>query len=248
MAANESKKDYGRLIKVLQIVTGVILIALMIVCLILKKKYNISLKNVEGLSQMIGDNLVRAAAIIIGVSVIKSFALVFPPAVVFAVCGYIMPNAAVALVINEIGLILSLFIPYFLGRFTGADMVDSLSKRFKAVNKINDFAGANERTLTFIIKFSGMIPGDLSSLLFGAMNISLGNYLTGSILGMTPLVIVYTFFGIALRSAGQKPWLLALPVVTIVVFTLIAGFIAKKTATKGKEETAPEKDAEESSD
>lgn len=232
MSEAGGKKDYGKLIKVMQAVTGVILLALMVLCLILKKKYDISLKNVDGLSEMIGSNLVRAALIIIGVSVLKSFALVFPPAVVFAVCGYIMPHWGVALVINEIGMILSLFIPYFLGRFTGADMVDSLAKRFKPVNKINDYAGANERTLAFIIKFSGVIPGDLSSLLFGAMKLSLGNYAVGAALGMTPLVVVYTFFGVALHHAKEMPWLMAIPVATVVLFTLIGSFVAKKTASK----------------
>ena len=83
-----------------------------------------------------------------------------------------MPNYWIALVINIISVFLSLSIPYFLGRFTGASMVDTLKGKFKAIKKLDDFAGANEMQMTFAVKLSGLLPGDLSSLLFGAMGIS----------------------------------------------------------------------------
>lgn len=169
------KKDYGKLIKVLQIVAGVLIMAMVVVGIVLIRKYNISLKNIDNLSQMLKGGTLTVAMIIILFSVIKSFALVFPPAVVFAVCGYTLPNFWVAVLVNIIGVLLSSSIPYFLGRFTGAGMVSTLSKKFKAVKKIDDFAGANEMEMTFAVKLSGLLPGDLSSLLFGAMNISFKN-------------------------------------------------------------------------
>ena len=56
----------------------------------------------------------------------------------------------------------------------------------------------------------------------------------GANLGMLPLVIVYTFFGCTLKSVGEKPWVVAIPVVVIIVFVLVASFITKKLIEKTK--------------
>ena len=229
-----AEKNYEKLVKVLQIAAGIFMVAMVVLCVILIQKYDIKVSNIPELSEKIKGGALAIGFGIILFSVVKSFALVFPPAVIFAVCGYLMPNYWIALIINLVSVFLSLSIPYFLGKFTGASMAETLKKRFKAIKKLDDFAGANETTMTFAVKLSGLLPGDLSSLLFGAMGISYKNYMIGSNLGMLPLAIVYTLFGCTLRSVGEKPWLAAVPVVVIVVFVLIAGLITKRLIAKTK--------------
>ncbi|MBR6618785.1 MAG: VTT domain-containing protein [Clostridia bacterium] len=229
-----AEKNYGKLVKALQIGAGVFMVAMVILCLVLTKKYDIKLANIPELSEKITGGVATIAFGVILFSVVKSFALVFPPSVIFAICGYLMPNYFLALIINIVSVFLSLSIPYFLGRFTGASMVDTLKGKFKAIKKMDDFAGANETEMTFAVKLSGILPGDLSSLLFGAMGISYKNYMIGANLGMLPLAIVYTLFGTALKSIGEKPWLAAIPVVVIIVFVLIASLITKRLIAKTK--------------
>ena len=236
--ASEAKKDYSKLVKAMQIVTGILLVAFVIIGIYLINKYNIKVSNIKNLSQMIKGGALMVSLIIIGVSVVKSFALVFPPAVIFSICGYMLPNLPLAIGVNMISVILSLSIPYFLGKFTGAGMVDTLSKKFKAIKKIDDFAGTNEFKLTAVFKFAGILPGDLSSLLFGAMNISYKNYMAGSTVGNIPLVVAYSLFGFVLKNVGEKPWVVAIPVVIIVVFLLIASVITKKMISDSKKATA----------
>lgn len=229
-----AEKSYGKLVKALQIAAGIFMIAMVILCIVLTQKYSIKVSNIPEISKSLTGGTLALAIGIIVFSVVKSFALVFPPAVIFSVCGYIMPNFRVALLVNLISVFLSLFVPYFLGRFTGAGMVETLKGKFKAIKKIDDFTGANETEMTFAIKLSGIMPGDLSSLLFGAMGISFKNYTLGANLGNLPLVIVYTFFGITLRNVGEQPWVAAIPVAVIIVFMLIASLITKNLIKKTK--------------
>ena len=227
-------KNYGKLIKVLQVVSGIFMLAMVVLCIFLIQKYDIKVTNIPALSEKIqGGTAVLAFGFII-FSVVKSFALIFPPAVVFSICAYMIPNFGLALIINIVSVFLSLSIPYFLGKFTGSGMADTLKSKFKAIKKLDDFAGANEVEMTFAVKLSGVLPGDLSSLLFGAMGISYKKYMIGSNLGTLPLVIVYTFFGSALRSVDERPWIAAIPVVVIIVFVLIASLITKKLIAKTK--------------
>ena len=228
------EKNYDKLIKALQIGAGVLMLAMVVLCIVLIQKYNIKVSNIPQLSQMITGGTATIALVVILFSVVKSFALVFPPAVVFSICGYMMPSYFLALVINLVSVFLSLAIPYFLGKFTGAGMVDTLKGKFKAIKKLDDFAGANETQTVFVVKLSGLLPGDLSSLSFGAMKTSFKSFLIGANLGMLPLAIVYTGFGTALRSIGEKPWLAAVPVVAIVVFVIISGIITKRMIAKNK--------------
>ena len=227
-------RNYSKFIKILQILSGILMVAMVIACLIFTNKYNIKVTNIPELSSMIQGGTLAIATGIILFSVVKSFALVFPPAVVMSICGYMMPNFFIAVAVNIISVFLSLSIPYFLGKFTGAGMVDTLKSKFKAVKKIDDFAGANETQMTFVIKMSGLLPGDLSSLLFGAMNISYKKYMIGANLGNLPLIIVYTSFGVALKNIGEKPWLAMIPVAAIIFFVIISGFITKKMIADNK--------------
>lgn len=237
---NEEKKDYGTLVRVLQIATGVLLLVFVAIGIYLIRKYNIKVSNIKNLSTMIEGGVLTVSLVIIGVSVVKSFALIFPPAVIMSICGYMLPNFFLALGVNIVSVFLSLSIPYFLGKFTGAGMVDTLSRKFKAIKKIDDFAGTNEVKLTAVFKFAGLLPGDLSSLLFGAMNISYKNYMIGSNLGNLPLVIAYTLFGYVLKNVGEAPWVVAIPVVIIVVFLLIASLITKKMIADNKKKQSEE--------
>ena len=231
-----AKSNHDKLIKILQILAGVFMLAMIVVCVILMNKYDIKVTKIPQLAEQIeGGTLVIATGIII-FSIVKSFALIFPPAVVFSICGYLMPNYWIGLIVNIISILLSSFVPYFLGRFTGAGIVDSLKNRFKAVKKLDDFKGANETEMTFAIKLSGIIPGDLSSLLFGAINISFKKYMIGGNLGMIPLAVVYTFFGLALKNVGEKPWVVAIPVAVIVVFVIFASLMTKRLITKTKKQ------------
>lgn len=227
-------KNFSKFIKLLQIASGVLMVGMVILCIVLMNKYNIKVTNIPQLAEMIQGGTFVIAVGIIAFSVIKSFALVFPPAVVFSICGYLMPNYFLGVIVNMISVFLSLSIPWFLGKFTGSGMVDTLKSKFKAVKKIDDFAGANETQMTFVVKLSGLLPGDLSSLLFGAMNVSYKNYMIGANLGNLPLVLVYTGFGVALRSVGEMPWLTVIPVATIILFVIISGIITKKMIEKNK--------------
>lgn len=228
------EKNYGKLVKILQISAGILMLVMVALCVVFIKKYNINISNIAGISEMITGGTFAIACGIVAFSVIKSFALVFPPAVLFAICAYLIPDYWTAFVVNLISVFLSLFVPFFLGKFTGAGMVETLKKRFKAIKKIDDFAGSNETQMAFAVKLSGILPGDLSSLLFGAMNISLKKFVIGSNLGMLPLVVVYTFLGVALKNVGDAPWIVAIPVVAIIVFNIIASLFTKNLISKTK--------------
>ena len=80
---NKSESKNDKLVKVMQIVSFAFMAVMLVVCVIFLKKNNISISNVDALAQYLTGGTMTVIAIIVLFSVVKSFALIFPPAVLF---------------------------------------------------------------------------------------------------------------------------------------------------------------------
>ena len=234
MANNKSDK-YGKIVKVLQILSFVIMLGMVILCMTFLSQNNISVSNVDALTQYLTGGTLTIALIIIGFSIVKSFALVFPPAVIFAVSGLLIDNLWVAILINFIGVALSVILPYYLGRFTGKDMLDTLKEKFPKIKKLDDFAGKNEFMVVYVVKASGVIPSDLMNVVYGAMNINFMKYFIASNIGMLPFNILFTL--LANKGDLSNPYSL-LYIIPIPVFVVIMSIVVKKMTKEKTNENA----------
>ena len=228
MATDE--KQYGKLIKVLQIVSFAFMLAMLVLCVVFLVKNHISVKNAESLTQYLPGGAVAIALALIGFSVVKSFALVFPPAVLFVVSGIVFDSFWVAVLVNFIATAASLILPYFLGRFTGTAMVDSLKGRFKAIQKLDDFTDANSFSVVFVFKAGGFMPSDLSSLIFGAMNIPFRTYFIAANLGMLVLNVLWTLLGSKGELSNPLSYLYVLPALLFAIAASV--FMSKRKKKK----------------
>lgn len=226
----EKKKNYDKLIKILQVLSFVFMLAMVVLCIIFLKKNNISVKNVDALTQYLVGGTLTMALIMIGFSVIKSFALIFPPAVLYVLSGIVFDNLAVAVLVNFVATACSLILPYFLGKFTGADMVESLKGRFKAIKKLDDFADENSFEVVFVFKAGGFMPSDLSSLIFGALNIPFTKYFIAANLGMLVLNVLWSIVGVYGDLSNPLSYLYALPALLFAVAASI--FLSKRKKNK----------------
>ena len=231
MRALAEKKNYDRLVKGLQIAAGVFMLVMAGLIVFFMAKYHISVKNADKIAGMLTGGAFTVAMILILFSVVKSFALIFPPAVIYAVSGIFFENYFAAVAVNLIATVLSLVLPYYLGRFTGKGMLESLKKRFPKIAKLDAFADANEFAVVFVIKASGMLPCDLSSLIFGAMDMPFAKYFLAANLGMLPLNILWTLLGNKGDLSNPLSFLYVLP---ILLFAVAAAFAMKRFSNKNE--------------
>lgn len=229
MEKNNKSDKYGKIVKILQILSFVVMIGMVVLCMTFLSKNNISVSNVDALTQYLTGGTLTVALIIIGFSVVKSFALVFPPIVLFVLSGMVFEKMWIAILVNCIATACSIILPYFLGKFMGMEMINSLKNRFKAIKKIDDFAGENSFALVFIIKAGGLMPSDLSSLIFGAMNIPFGKYFIASNLGLLILNVLWTLLGAKGDLSNPLSYLYALPAL---VFAILASVVMSKRQKK----------------
>ena len=227
----EAKKNdkYGKLIKILQSCSFAFMLVMVIVCATFLSENNVSVNNVDALTAYLTGGTLTVILIIVGFSIVKSFALIFPPAVLFVISGIVFDNYFTAVLVNALATACSLILPYFLGKFTGMDMVNSLKKRFKAIKKLDDFTDENSFALVLIFKAGGLMPSDLSSLIFGALNIPFTKYFIASNLGLLVLNILWTLLGSKGDLTNPLSYLYALPAL---VFAILASVILSKRQIK----------------
>ena len=229
MEKTANKRNYDKLVKVLQIASDVFMLAMLGIMLVLMKKFDISVENAAELSSFINGGTLTVALIIIAFTVIKSFALVFPPAVIFAVSGLLFDNLYLAIAVNFIGVALSMIMPYFLGKFAGKDLLDSLKERFPKIKKLDDFAGKNEFMVVYVVKAAGVVPSDLMNVIYGAMNVNFTKFFVASNLGMLPFNILFTL--LANKGDLSNPYSL-LYILPIPVFVVIMSVVVKRMTKK----------------
>ena len=229
---NENR--YGKLVKALQIASFVFMALMLALCVWFLAKNHISVKTADQLTQYLNGGAFTIALILIGFSIVKSFALIFPPAVLFVLSGLVFDAYWKAVLVNAVATALSLILPYFLGRFTGKDMVQSLSQRFKAIKKLDDFTGENDFAVVLVFKAGGFLPSDLSSLLFGAMDIPFWPYFLASNLGMLLLNCLWTLVGYKGDLSNHLSFLYALPALVFAILAAVGMSVYKKKKSTEK--------------
>lgn len=229
---NENR--YGKLVKALQIASFVFMALMLALCVWFLAKNHISVKTADQLTQYLNGGAFTIALILIGFSIVKSFALIFPPAVLFVLSGLVFDAYWKAVLVNAVATALSLILPYFLGRFTGKDMVQSLSQRFKAIKKLDDFTGENDFAVVLVFKAGGFLPSDLSSLLFGAMDIPFWPYFLASNLGMLLLNCLWTLVGYKGDLSNPLSFLYALPALVFAILAAVGMSVYKKKKSTEK--------------
>ncbi len=229
--AERSDKN-AKLVRILQIAAFAFMLAMLALCVWFLAKNHISVKTAGLLTQYLTGGAVTVALIMIGFSIVKSFALVFPPAVLFVLSGIVFDSFWKAVLVNFIATALSLILPYFLGRFMGRDIVESLKGRFKAIKKLDGFAGENSFAVVFVFKAGGFMPSDLSSLIFGAMDIPFKTYFIAANLGMLVLNVLWTLVGSKGDLNNPLTFLYALPAL---VFAILASVYMSRRKKKKEE-------------
>lgn len=143
-----------------------------------------------------------AAVVILLLYALKSVSFVFPIAVLQIATGHLFQTPT-ALFINFLGRAITLTIPYWIGRFSGSDMVDRLLKKYPKLEQACSKQGENPIFISFLLRTFCFLPGDAVSLYLGAVKIPFPCYLAGGIMGTTLGVVLSTVLGSSIKEPGS---------------------------------------------
>lgn len=154
------------------------------------------------------SNYFLAAMVLVVFYALKSLSIMFPIFALYMSAG-ILFTPFWAIIVNLIGLSVCLSLPFFVGRWYGTELADRLVKKYPKAQQLDRFKEKNMFFLVYIVKMVGVIPCDISSMLFGAMRIPYRTYLPSAVVGMTPCMLAVTFLGITVTNTRSPGFIIS---------------------------------------
>lgn len=177
---------------------------------------------IDTLVQRFSNRLWLTTAAFMGLFFLKSVSFGLPYALLYIGVGSIYP-LGLALVVNIAGIIVNMQAPYFFGRYAGTALVERLAGTFPSVGRLENFGSQSSLLLSFLLKFIGKIPHEITNALLGSLNIPYPHYMIGGLLGVMPTMIATTLVGTSLRDPGSPLFISSLGAVimlTVLSFLL----------------------------
>ena len=169
-----------------------------------------------------------AAFVILLLYALKSMSFVVPIAVLQIATGHLF-QTPVALLINFLGRAITLSIPYWAGRFSGADMVEDLIRKYPKLEETCSRQEKNPLFISFLLRTFVFLPGDAVSMYLGAIRIPFRYYLAGGILGTTLGVVLSTILGSSITKPGSPAFLLSAFLMALVALLSVIYYIKSRS-------------------
>lgn len=140
------------------------------------------------------QNKLLAALFLLGLFALKSISVFFPIILLQIASGFLFP-APIALLVNLIGTAIGFALPYFMGRFIGAEKAEEKISKNENIRRIIEKQRKHEFFLSFFLRVISCLPSDLVSMYLGLLRFEFPRYMLSSMLGALPGIIPATFMG-----------------------------------------------------
>jgi len=230
-------KDKKQLIILIAQITALVLLVVIMIIF----GSNIRSITTDDLIDFAPKNRFLAAMTMLLYYVVKSFIVIIPVLVVQLAAGILFP-LPLALAINLLGLIITLSISYFLGRFTGKTYVDKLIAKYPKSAILHTLPSKNELVFSLIIHILCIFPMNIIGMVIGSLNVKYRNYMLGGFLGSMVRVISVTIMGTSVTDPTSPTFIIstAATILISVATVLIYKIYSKKKAAKEAAQSADE--------
>ena len=140
------------------------------------------------------ENAMLAAGIVLLLFALKSLTVVFPLSILYLESG-ILFQPVIAVLISTVGLAITITIPYWIGRYSGKQIVQKICQKYPKAEMVAKYQRTNPFFACFITRIVGFLPGDIVSIYFGACDTVYLIYLAAGVSGSLLSIITTTLLG-----------------------------------------------------
>ncbi len=208
----------------------VLRLAPLIICVIFMCLYLFAGKDVtvQELMNYAPKEPICAAIFVVLLYAFKSLTVFFP-IIALNVLGGFLFEPAQALIVNCIGVIVELTIPYWIGRISGRELAVKIEKKHPRLASV---FGAKSESLFFLSVFLRALfclPGDAISMYFGAIKMPYPKYIFGSFIGILPGTVAATLLGMSITDPSSPMfWVSASLTIGFAILSFILYYFWKK--------------------
>lgn len=177
-----------------------------------------------------------AAMVLLFFFALKSMSMVIYVGLLYAAAGIMFPLHW-AILVNTLGTAIMITIPYFIGRYNGAEFVEQAIRKYPKMAIIKEIRKGSDFWFSFIVRLVGMFPSDIISIYMGSIEVRFRPYFWSCILGFLPPVITFSVMGMSLADVHSANFKIALGVeIACVISSTILGFFYVRNLMKKQAE------------
>ena len=178
---------------------------------------------VENIVNFTPENPVLAVGIMLLLFAFKSVTFVIYGSILYAVNGILFP-LPFAILLNMAGSAIMATLPFLIGRRKGSDLLVKLTEKYPKLSVLRKLPSENGFFLSMVIRLMGCLPGDVVSMYFGASGIRYREYLTGTLIGLTPSIVIFTVMGMSADDVTSPAFIISVCCEILSVLTSIIWF------------------------
>ena len=178
---------------------------------------------VENIVNFTPENPVLAVGIMLLLFAFKSVTFVIYGSILYAVNGILFP-LPFAILLNMAGSAIMATLPFLIGRRKGSGLLVKLTEKYPKLSVLRKLPSENGFFLSMVIRLMGCLPGDVVSMYFGASGIRYREYLTGTLIGLTPSIVIFTVMGMSADDVTSPAFIISVCCEILTVLTSIIWF------------------------
>lgn len=205
------------------VILGLIWATIIVILFIHRKELS-----AEEIARYTPKNPWLAAIVMLALFALKSLSIVIYSGLLYAANGILFP-LPVAIILNLVGTVIMVSLPYRIGKKTGASAVDEIREKYPKAEALHDLRAQNDFFFSFLVRMV-RLPSDVASLYMGAVHVEYKKYLLGSLLGMLPHTITYPIMGMSIRDICSPQFMISLcaEIAYILVTSAVYTFYRKR--------------------
>ncbi len=179
-------------------------------------------------------NLFLAALAIACFFAVKSASVFIPLMIPQILAGHLY-SRDMALLINLLGLVIVMSVPYWIGKGLGNAKMEKLLRKYPKVQSILKAQDDNKMAFSFMLRACCVPPADMVTMYLGATGMPYLTNVIGGTLGSFPSMVLHTFLGASIRDPESPAFWKALGLNVAWVILSGLGFYLFRKFHSGKE-------------
>lgn len=163
---------------------------------------------VESVVNFVPDNPIIAAVVMLVLFSVKGISVFIYCGLLYAVSGVLF-SIPIALLVNLLGSVLMISLPFLIGRKAGSGTLERLIERTPKLELLKEIPNQNEVFVTFFTRIIGILPSDPVSMYFGASGMRYIPFLIGSLMGLMPMMACFTVMGMNVQDITSPAFIIS---------------------------------------
>ena len=182
-------------------------------------------------------NLFLAALAIACFFAVKSASVFIPLMIPQILAGHLY-SRDMALLINLLGLVIVMSVPYWIGKGLGSTKMEQLLQKYPKIQSILKAQDDNQMAFSFMLRACCVPPADMVTMYLGATGMPFLTNVIGGTLGSFPGMVLTTFLGANIRNPESPAFWKALALnVAWVILSGLGFYLFRKFHSDKEAET-----------